>query len=393
MRRTPLNCVHSALFSLVFLLGSSTLASQQAPVSAEKCGNAPSIEGTTWDAETSFRGRLEKEVYEFGKGGVMAITDVNGRDTNATWKQSGACLTFEVNNHYVDFLGRIAGDELEGEIKPRFGEGWTIKARRRGAGGATRGGSEGAGTGEWAALRRSYKSLYAQGRFNEAAPIAARAAAAAEREFGPAAENLLETLNELALIFQRARRYGPAMPVIQRALRICEKEYGAESSKCATVLNMLAKEYTGQQKYVEAEDTFLKALAISERLLGPDDPQVAMLLNNVGNLYSEQDRHSEAEPYLERSLKLLEKDPNADKTGIALTLNNLAVVKKELGKYDDALMLYERSLGQMERTLGENHPFLAMMLVNLSLLYERKGWTVEAAEAKARAQRIRSARP
>lgn len=360
----------------------------QAAAPAQACGKAPSLAGTTWDGETDYNGIKEKETYEFKNGGKLFNTTANGRFGDNDWKQDGDCVYMNLGpTRGVKFEGKVTGDRLEGTFKD--GEmSWTTVARRRGASSSA---SSGGGGGRWEGLRSDYKRQYALGRFGEAAKLAERAAQAAEKEFGPASPNLIESLNELALIYQMDHKFGPALPVAQRALAASEKASGRESKEYANALNTVGKSYTGLKKYVEAEDAYKEGLATSEKLLGPKDQQVALLLNNLGNLYSEQDRYAEAEPYLERSLQLIEKGSAGD-NALAPALNNLAVAKKELQKYDEALMLYERSLGIMERLGGENHPLVGRVLENLAALYDRKGWKEEAQEARERALRIRARR-
>jgi tetratricopeptide (TPR) repeat protein len=382
------------LYSLLALAPSAALAfagprpTLQATAPAESCGEARSVEGTIWEGEESdMLGRFsgDKLVLEFIKDGKFAYTTTNGRFAeDNTWQQDGGCVVMSINDNRVEMRGQIADDEkMEGTAKQQgqYGMSWSWRVRRRAAPGS-----------EFDALRQQYKRAYGMGRFAEAAQIAERAARAAEREWGPTDPNLLTTLNELALIYQMDSKFAPAAPVIQRALALCEQKPGRQSKEYVSLLNTLGKNYCGLEKYAEAEDVYRQALAASETLLGANDPQVAALLNNLGNLYTDQDRYTEAEPYLERSLQMIEKRDKPDKTEFASALNNLAVAKKELGKYDEALMLYERSLALLEQLGGENHPVVARVLDNLASLYERKGWKEEAADARARAQRIRSGR-
>jgi tetratricopeptide (TPR) repeat protein len=361
---------------------------QAAQDAAQKkpCGSAPSLQGTTWDGVTEMYAKQQKEVYEFLKGGVLAYTTSDGRFTSATWKQDGTCVYISINDGYVEFTGTVLNDRMEGVFKPRFGTGWTLKAERR-SGSVNQGGQFLNQGGQFEDLRSEYKQQYSAGRFTEAARLAQRAAQAAEKEFGPTSTSLIETLNDLAWIYQVDQQYRPTLPVAQRVLAICEQAHGRQSKEYANALNTLGMSYAGLKKYVEAEDAYREGLATTEKLLGPNDPQMAKLLNSLGSLYSEQNRYAEAEPYLERSLKLIEKG-KPDDNSLGPALNNLASAKNQLQKYDEALMLYERSLGIMERLGGENHPLVGRVLQNLAVLYERKGWKEEAQAARARAARI-----
>jgi tetratricopeptide (TPR) repeat protein len=327
-------------------------------------------------------GQKAREVYEFLKGGALAYTTSNGRFTGSTWKQDGACITMDINDGYVAFTGRLTGAGLAGEFVQRFGARWTYDAKRYWSGGTTREGRD------WENLRAQYQRENGAARFADAAKTAERAVAAATKAFPPDDERLFMTVRDAALLLVAAGRHQQALPMAQRAATLAEQRTGKESRDHAEAMNAVGRSLTGLRKYVEAEDAFKPALAAAEKAFGPEDPLVALLLNNLGNLLSDQDRHEEAEPLLQRSLSLLDvEEPNEQ--ALAAALNNLAVAKKEIGKLDEARMYYERSLGLMELAVGEEHRALVPILNNLVKLYEALEWTQEAAEAKARAQRIR----
>lgn len=108
------------------LLGTALWALPAHP--QQSCGDAASVEDTTWDTTDSTG---QKEAYEFQKGGSLVQYTPNGRFPNGTWKQNGGCLSFEVNKGYVTFEARIEGNRFEGKAQPRFGEGWTLTGTRR----------------------------------------------------------------------------------------------------------------------------------------------------------------------------------------------------------------------------------------------------------------------
>src|SRR5688500_15940829 len=72
---------------------------------------ATSLAGTSWSGSDSTG---EFRQYRFQSDGTLAYTTPKGSFTNGTWKQSGATVTFEINNHYADYRGEIRGDTIEG---------------------------------------------------------------------------------------------------------------------------------------------------------------------------------------------------------------------------------------------------------------------------------------
>jgi phospholipase D-like protein len=86
-----------------------------------------SLAGTSWSGSDSTG---EFTQYRFQPDGTLAYKSTKGSFTNATWKQKGATVTFEVNNHYAEYRGEIRGSVIEGTAtnKQRFS--WTWKVSR-----------------------------------------------------------------------------------------------------------------------------------------------------------------------------------------------------------------------------------------------------------------------
>ena len=114
------------------------------------------------------------------------------------------------------------------------------------------------------------KSLFSQGRYEEAVPVAQTAVRLSEQEFGPDHLANAEMLNNLATMYNAQGRYGEAEPFYQRSLNIVEKALGPDHPNLATSLNNLALLYYAQGRYDEAESLFKRALAIRESVLGPE---------------------------------------------------------------------------------------------------------------------------
>jgi tetratricopeptide (TPR) repeat protein len=114
------------------------------------------------------------------------------------------------------------------------------------------------------ALNQQVLQLYGQGKYKEAASVAERALAAAERVLGKEHPNALTSMNNLALLYQAQRRYPEAEPLFKRALEAQERVLGTEHPDTLTSVNNLAALYQAQSRYPEAEPLF-KARAGSPR--------------------------------------------------------------------------------------------------------------------------------
>ena len=102
---------------------------------------------------------------------------------------------------------------------------------------------------EWDRLNNELESLYQQGEYSRAVPIAKRALEAAERTLDDENPALATSLNSLALLHNAQGQYAQAEPLLKRALTIFEKSMGAESQEVAATLNNLGMIYKNRGDY------------------------------------------------------------------------------------------------------------------------------------------------
>ena len=194
----------------------------------------------------------------------------------------------------------------------------------------------------------------------------------------------VKRLNLLLYSLYQQGKYTEAIPLAKQVLDIHEKALGTEHPDYAESLNNLAFFYQTQGRYDEAEPLYKRSLDIREKALGENHPDVATSLNNLAGLYYSQGRYSEAEPLYQRSLAIREKAFGKDHPNVATSLNNLALLYDNQGRFDEAEPLYKRSLAIDEKALGENHPHVATSLNNLALLYQVQGDTTQAINFRSR---------
>jgi CHAT domain-containing protein/Tfp pilus assembly protein PilF len=230
----------------------------------------------------------------------------------------------------------------------------------------------------WNDLIDQVITLYQQGKYAEALPIAAEALKAVEADFGPDDARVGTALNNLALLYVNQGKYAEAEPLYQRTLLIDEKALGPDHPDFATNLNNLAALYFHQGRYADAEPLYLRTLHIREKVLGLDHPDVATSLNNLAVLYDHQGKYAEAEPLYQRALRIREKAFGPDDPMVATTLNNLALLYGDVGRYAEAEPLFQRALRIWEMALGLDHPKVATALNNLAMLYDNQGKYAEA---------------
>src|SRR5271166_606778 len=194
------------------------------------------------------------------------------------------------------------------------------------------------------ALNQQVTQLIAQGKYQEAVPIAERAVEVAKRLHGLEHPDMATSLNNLAELYQVMGEYAKAEPLYQEALRIWQKILGPDHPDTATCLNNLAELYRAMGEYAKAESLLQEALRIRQKVLGPEHPDTATSLNNLAVLYDTVHEYAKAEPLLQEALRIRQKVPGPEDPNTAQSLNNLAVLCREMGEYAKAEPLLQEAL-------------------------------------------------
>jgi CHAT domain-containing protein/Tfp pilus assembly protein PilF len=237
-------------------------------------------------------------------------------------------------------------------------------------------------------LTADAERLYAQGKYDQALPLAQRALAVREKALGPDHPDVATSLNDLAELYEAKGDYARAEPLHLRALAIREKALGPFHPQVAATVNNLAELYRAKGDYARTEAFHLRALAILEKAFGPSHPNVARSLNNLALLYKTKGDSARAEPLYLRALAIREKALGPDHTDVAQTLNNLAQLYQSNGDYARAEPLYLRAVAIFEKALGPSHPDVARLLNNLAELYRTEGVPARAEPLQLRAVAI-----
>ncbi len=103
-----------------------------------------------------------------------------------------------------------------------------------------------------------------------------------------------DAISQVRTLYDQGR-YQEALPLAKEAVRLVERELGANHPTFAAHLNNLAALYFIQGRDIEAKALFERALTIFENALGPDHPEVAITLENYASLLRATNRADEAE--------------------------------------------------------------------------------------------------
>jgi tetratricopeptide (TPR) repeat protein len=114
-----------------------------------------------------------------------------------------------------------------------------------------------------------YSEMIAEGRYQEAIPVAAGIIELGESELGPSHPNLAAMLNNLAGLHDALGHATEAEPLYQRALAIQENALGLEHPDVATNLENYAALFRATGRSAEAAEMGARAKAI--RMKQPKD--------------------------------------------------------------------------------------------------------------------------
>jgi tetratricopeptide (TPR) repeat protein len=230
----------------------------------------------------------------------------------------------------------------------------------------------------WKEINQKVVKAYQSGHYSQGIEFAEKAYQYALKNFGKTDQDTLESINNLALIYQSQGRYGEAEPLYKRCLQLSEEVLGPKHPHTLTSINNLALLYQSQGRYGEAEPLYKHCLQLSEEVLGPKHPYTLRSINNLAGLYESQGRYGEAEPLYKRCLQLSEKVLGPKHPYTLFSINNLAFLYQSQGRYGEAEPLYKRCLQLSEEVLGPKHPHTLRSINNLAGLYYSQGRYGEA---------------
>jgi tetratricopeptide (TPR) repeat protein len=240
-------------------------------------------------------------------------------------------------------------------------------------------------------LDRAATYLQVHARLAEARPLAERALAIDEANYGPDHPNVGTDLNTLAWILQDLGDTAAARPLMERALAIDEAAYGSDHPKVAGDLNHLARILFDLRDHAAARPLLERALVIDRATYGPDHLTVGTDMSILSRILYGLGDPDAARPLMERALAIDETAYGPDKPEIATRLGNLASVLRDLGDPAAARPLAESALAIDEAAYGPDHPKVAYRLNSLATILADLRDPADARPLTERALRIAEA--
>jgi len=171
-------------------------------------------------------------------------------------------------------------------------------------------------------LNSQVMQLFAEGKYDEALPIAKRALELREKAFGPVHEELWPLLMNLGEISRMKKQWHEAQAYFQRALEIAAKTHPDSDIQIAPVLDKLGYvAYEGGHE-TEAVKFFQRSLDIKDKNIGSESPEAASTALNLGEIYKGRRDFQAAKPLYERIVRVREKSPGEHNKELIKALEN-----------------------------------------------------------------------
>ncbi|MHC1703384.1 MAG: tetratricopeptide repeat protein [Tenuifilaceae bacterium] len=156
---------------------------------------------------------------------------------------------------------------------------------------------------------------------------------------------IVNTLNELGVLYRNSSRYSEALSHHKEAYRLALE---LNSKKLiAKTLNSIGVVYRRLDDHSKAAEYHLNALRIAEEI--KDTFNISVSYNSLGNIYSVNGRYEEALVYFNKALELSRLQKNL--LGQAINYNNIGEVYEFSKNYEKAKEFYTKSL-EINKTIN-----------------------------------------
>ncbi|GFH55967.1 hypothetical protein CTEN210_12443 [Chaetoceros tenuissimus] len=192
----------------------------------------------------------------------------------------------------------------------------------------------------------------------------------------------LDSMNDLALVYKKQKKYKEAEELLQESLKIRRKLFDSDQD---TFINMnnLSLLYCELGKFTEAEDLYLEALEKQSISLGETHPSTLTTMNNIALFYSKQGNYEKAEELFIECLEKRKTVLGMENPSTFISLNNLASHYSKRRQNEKAEPLYSECLQRKISALGPDHPSTILSAKSLSRCYKKLGKLEHARKLEA----------
>jgi len=199
-------------------------------------------------------------------------------------------------------------------------------------------------------LNSSVMKLYAEGKYDEALPLAKRALELREKALGPDHEDVIPLLLNLGELYRLKKKQGNAKAYYERALAVGEKAFGPDDLRITRLLDKLAFAAFADREEKRAENLFERSLTIRQKA-GREDRELALTASTLAEIYRVSGDYKKAEPLFQLAIRILENMPGKDRSDLITALNRYATLLFVTSRTDEGTLL-EKRIGELSDASG-----------------------------------------
>lgn len=193
--------------------------------------------------------------------------------------------------------------------------------------------------------------------------------------------NALDTMAEIATIFNHYNRYDEAYALLGKAYDISSETYGKNDSESCHILFEIADCCEELGQYEESILCYEQLIEIYESDDNDDCAEpLALAYNGLSYTYRKMGQLEKAKELCEKAVEIMKENGAQDSTNLLLILNELCGIYSRLEMYDKEFSLRKDVLKRAEELYGFEHYNVNIAKSNLADAYESLGDYKKAAE-------------
>jgi tetratricopeptide (TPR) repeat protein len=224
---------------------------------------------------------------------------------------------------------------------------------------------------EYGQLNSKAVKLFSEGKHDEALAAGEEALKVAEQTLSPDDKDILTIMENLASMYDGAKKSDKALEIYERVLAIKEKDPATEPASKARTLFSLGDIRLDQKNWPAADGYFRRCLEIREKA-DPDSNDTAITLNRLSWVLQNEDKYAEEASVLQRVIATWEKTKGPDAAELGGPLYNLAFISEKLKRKADVERNYKRALDIRRSHPGEKDADLIMTMQALATYYREE---------------------
>ena len=207
---------------------------------------------------------------------------------------------------------------------------------------------------DWQSMMRQAEYLESREEYAKAEVLLKSALFLAKENQPIAYKKIVQTLNQLSLIYAKKANFAEAYLISKKALRVAKNHLGGEDILYAASLATQANIYTQSGQYEKALKYYEDTLDIYRYKFDINNSsKVAYIYLNIADIYKKQKKYKEAIEMVDKSIDLIielfgEKSPKLLKAYISQ-----AELYSDISKNDIAMIYYKKSIDLLKSLKSE----------------------------------------